>query len=82
MTADDRLAAIRARLNNNALTVADVIYLMAEAGRAPHHDHLTRDVRPIGMCPGCDTRPRLLAEVARLRERIVQDAPEPTWEED
>jgi hypothetical protein len=31
------------------------------------HNHITRDVKPIGQCPGCDTRARLLDEIERLR---------------
>lgn len=34
---------------------------------AQDHNHMTRDVKPIGECPGCDTRARLLAEIERLR---------------
>jgi hypothetical protein len=34
------------------------------------HNHLTRDVKPIGQCDGCDTQPRLRAEVNRLRTAL------------
>ena len=30
-------------------------------------NHMTRDVKPIGQCPGCDSRARLLDEITRVR---------------
>jgi len=39
-------------------------------------NHMTRDVKPIGQCPGCDTRARLLAEIERLRQQVVSAAAE------
>lgn len=71
MTGFSRVGEIRARYSrDDTITVADVLYLLAEAESVPRHDHLTRDVKPIGECPGCDTRPRLLAEIERLRHGV------------
>lgn len=40
---------------------------MSEVIVGIRHNHLTRDVKPIGECPGCDTRERLLKEIEKLR---------------
>ncbi len=34
------------------------------------HNHITRDVKPIGECPGCDTRERLLLAIEHLRMEV------------
>ena len=38
--------------------------------------HMTRDVKPIGQCPGCDMRARLLEEIERLRRQTISGAAE------
>lgn len=53
------------------------------------HNHITRDVKPIGECPGCDSRARLLAEIEYLRLdrdswfeefNALRDQGEPSWD--
>lgn len=53
------------------------------------HNHITRDVKPIGECPGCDSRARLLAEIAHLHAALsaaedaydeLRDAGDPSWD--
>lgn len=30
---------------------------LPDAARTPRHNHITRDIKPTGQCPGCDDQP-------------------------
>jgi hypothetical protein len=56
-----------ARLRRLAESRGDRILAITASTRC---NHMTRDVKPIGECAGCDTRARLITEIEHLRGEL------------